>query len=239
MSAEVPISKDNLNTYLSALGKRFRKLGGTKMPAEIILIGGASVLVNYGFRDVTYDADAIILASSVMREAINFVRDEFGLPHGWLNEGFKNTESYSDKLVEVSVYYRSFSNVLTVRTITAEYLIAMKAMSGRQYKYDLSDIVGILWDHEIAGHPISKDRIDKAIIKLYGKKPLPEISLNLLSDVYSHGNYEELYSEQREKEKEAKGFLLEFDKENPGELKGENINSIIEQMRRRKNQPNS
>jgi len=115
----------------------------------------------------------------------------------------------------------------------------MKAMSGRQYKYDLSDIVGILWDHEIAGHPISKDRIDKAIIKLYGKKPLPEISLNLLSDVYSHGNYEELYSEQREKEKEAKGFLLEFDKENPGELKGENINSIIEQMRRRKNQPNS
>ena len=35
-------------------------------PCEIILIGGASILANYGFRDMTYDMDAVILASSVM-----------------------------------------------------------------------------------------------------------------------------------------------------------------------------
>jgi hypothetical protein len=33
---------------------------------------------------------------------------------------------------------------VTVRTVTGEYLIAMKLMSGRQYKNDISDIVGIL-----------------------------------------------------------------------------------------------
>ena len=234
MSVEVPISKENLNLYLSALGKRFRKLNGKKMPAELILIGGASILLNYGFRDVTYDADAIIYASSVMREAINYVRDEFGLPHEWLNEGFKKTSSYSDKLFEVSVYYRSFSNVMVVRTITAEYLIAMKAMSGRQYKYDLSDIVGIIWEHEKNGKPISREDIDKAVTKLYAAEPLPDISLQLLDDVFATEDYELFYNQIRDSEKESKAILVEFDRTNPGELKGENINSIINTLRKDK-----
>lgn len=35
--------------YLKELAKEFRKLNGKTMPAEIILIGGAAVLANYGF----------------------------------------------------------------------------------------------------------------------------------------------------------------------------------------------
>ena len=34
------------------------------MPAEIILIGGASILINYGFREMTYDMDAIIIPAN-------------------------------------------------------------------------------------------------------------------------------------------------------------------------------
>ena len=234
MSVEVPISKESLHTYLQVLGKKFRKLNGKKMPAEIILIGGASVLINYGFRDVTYDADAIILSSSVMKEAINFVRDEFALPFDWLNEGVKKTESYSEKLAEVSVYYKSFSNVMTVRTVAAEYLVAMKAMSGRQYKYDLSDIVGILMEHERKNDPISRETIDTAIFKLYGNKQIPVTSQKVLDEVFKQSNYEQFYIEVSEMEKEAKGFLLEFDRDNPGEMKGESINTIIEIMRKRK-----
>ena len=236
MSSNVPISKENLDTYLSELGKRFRKLNGTKIPAEIILIGGASVLVNYGFRDVTYDADALIFASSVMKEAIGYIRDEFGLPHEWLNEGFKRTESYSNRLMEVSIYYRTFSNIMTVRTVSAEYLVAMKAMSGRQYKYDLSDIVGILLEHRKKGNPISRDTVDNAIIKLYYDKPLPEISLQVLNEAYEREDLETYYVEVRENEKDAKSILLDFEKENPGELRGENINSIIKQVRQNRSE---
>jgi len=100
------------------------------MPAEIILIGGASVLANYGFRDATYDVDAVTLASSVMKQAVNRVADKLGLPSGWLNMDFKETKSYSTVLIEISVYYKTFSNILTVRTVDAEYLVAMKLMSG-------------------------------------------------------------------------------------------------------------
>ena len=42
------------------------------MLAEIILIGGASILINYGFREMTYDMDAIIKSSGAMRDA--FIR---------------------------------------------------------------------------------------------------------------------------------------------------------------------
>jgi predicted nucleotidyltransferase len=82
MSHEYIIDKVNLEAYLKALGKTFRKLNGTKTPAEIIIVGGASILINYGFRGMTSDIDAIIQASSAMKEAINIVRDEMGLPNG-------------------------------------------------------------------------------------------------------------------------------------------------------------
>lgn len=88
MSANMYFTKENLDICLRALAKEFRKRNGKTMPAEIILIGGASILVNYGFRDMTNDIDALIQASSAMKEAINYVGDELGLPYGWINSDF-------------------------------------------------------------------------------------------------------------------------------------------------------
>jgi len=238
MSTDKPFTKENLDTYLKELGKEFRKLNGTKMPAEIILIGGAAILVGYGFREITYDIDAIILASSAMKDAISHVGDKMGLPGGWLNADFQKTASFSDKLLEVSVYYKTFSNVLTIRTVAAEYLIAMKLMSGRQYKNDLSDIAGILWEHQKSGNPISRETVNKAITTLYGENTaLPPISKKTIDDAFSDGDYEGAYNKIRMNEKQAKDILIDFDRAHPGELKGENINVILERARqiRKKN----
>ena len=100
MSIKTAFSKENLDACLKELGKEFRRLNGTSMPAEIILIGGASILANYSFRDITYDVDAVILASSAMNSAISRVGEKFALPHGWLNMDFSKTKSYSHKLIE-------------------------------------------------------------------------------------------------------------------------------------------
>lgn len=93
------------------------------MPAEIILVGGAAILANYGFRGMTTDVDAIIRASSAMKEATNRVGDKFNLPNNWLNADFTKTSSYSRKLSEHSVYFCSLSNVLEVRTIKLNILL--------------------------------------------------------------------------------------------------------------------
>ena len=156
---EKPFTKDNLDQYLKELAKEFRKLNGKGMPADIILIGGASVVINYGFRDMTYDMDAIINAASSMKDAINHISDKYGLPNGWLNTDFMKTTSYAPRIMQYSQYYKTFSNIVTFLTVTGAYLLAMKLMAGRQYKYDLSDVIGILWEHEKNGTPITLEQI--------------------------------------------------------------------------------
>lgn len=51
MSADKPFTKESLDCYLKELAKEFRKKNGTRMPVEIILIGGASILINYHFME--------------------------------------------------------------------------------------------------------------------------------------------------------------------------------------------
>lgn len=234
MSTKIAFTSENLNMYLKELAKDFRKLNGKTMPAEIILIGGASILANYGFRDMTYDIDAIISASSAMKDAINRVGDKFNLPVGWLNDDAKKTNSFSNKIIEVSEYYRTFSNVLTVRTVSAEYLIAMKLMSGRRYKNDISDIYGILWEHKKRGNPIHYEDVDRAIIKLYESwEKISALSKSLIEAAFQDQNYEDLYMESRNNEEESKEILLEFEEHYPNTLKEENLDDILAKAKKR------
>ncbi len=48
-------TKENLDIYLKELAKELRKQGGKAMPEEIVLVGGAAILTNYGFSDMTTD----------------------------------------------------------------------------------------------------------------------------------------------------------------------------------------
>ena len=236
MSAETPITKENLATYLKELAKQFRKLNGKAMPAEITLIGGASILINYGFRDSTYDVDALIHASSVMKDAINYVTDTLGLPNGWLNEDFKNTKSYTPRLVNYSKYYKTFSNVLTVRTITGEYLVAMKLMAYRQYKHDISDIVGILREQQNSGDPLTLERIDKAVKDLYDNwDNLPENAKNMIESILANEDMDALYEAYANQEAAAKDALITFEDKYPDVLKEDNLADILNHLLKEQN----
>ena len=99
-------SKSNIDHFLYELAKEYKKMNRAYPEAEIILIGGASMLVNYSFRDMTTDIDAYIKASSSMKDAINKIGDAYGFTSGWLNDDFKKTESYTPKIVEYSKFYK-------------------------------------------------------------------------------------------------------------------------------------
>lgn len=232
---QVEFTKENIDIYLREVAKEYRRLIGKSMHAELILIGGASILINYGFRGMTTDIDAIIQAASGMKDAINIVRDRYNLPTGWLNADFKKTDSYTPKLSQYSVYYKTYFNVLTIRTISAEYLIAMKLRSGRQYKNDYSDILGILAEHEKAGNAITKSRIRKAVKNLYGEwETLPESSRIFIENVMRTGQFEMMYEEIIANEKQAKQILISFENDYPGVTNKDNVNRILENLRLRK-----
>lgn len=235
MSTKITFTKDNLDNYLKALGKEFRKRNGKVTPAEIVLIGGASILVNYGFRENTYDVDAIIKASSVMKEAIHIVGDSYNLPNGWLNSDFTMTKSYTPKLLQYSKYYKTFSNVLTIRTVTAEYLIAMKLMSGRQYKNDLSDIIGILLEEQKKGNELTYEDIEKSVINLYDSwENLPKDSQKFIKKIFESHNLEELYLKYQDNERDAKKSLVEFEEDYPGVVKEDNLKDVLSILKTKK-----
>lgn len=225
-------TKEKLDSYLKELAKEFRKLNGTKMPAEIILTGGAAILLHYGFREMTYDIDAIIHASSSMKDAINNVGDRLNLPTGWLNTDFMKTTSYSPKLVQYSKYYKTFSNVLRIRFVSAEFLIAMKLMAGRQYKNDLSDVIGILLDEERAGKKISLSDVEAAATKLYGGyEKLPEMSRAFFEKALATADLSEEYKKIRESEKGNKKILVAFEKNYPDVLNSDNLSDVLKAAR--------
>jgi len=237
MSSEqsVVFTKWNLDTFFSDLAKEYRRLNGKAVPAELVLIGGASVVINYGFREMTADIDAIMRSASGMKDAINRVGDRYGLPNGWLNSDFQSTSSYSPKLIQYSTYYKTFSNVLTVRTISAEYLIAMKLRSGRQYKNDLSDVLGILGEHEKIGRPITMEQIRNAVINLYGEWALlPETSRDFIAATMEDGRFSELYAEATSNEQEARSVLIQFEQQYKGAANEANVNDIINNLLKRK-----
>ena len=221
-------SKENIDLFFKDLSKEYKKLGGRNMPVEIVLIGGAAIVESYSFRNMTTDIDAIIPAIGIMKDAINHVGDKYGLPNGWLNSDFMKTASYSPKLSGYSKHYKTFNQVLEVRYISGEYLIAMKLKSGREYKNDLSDVLGILAEHEKNGNPISIEEIKRAVDNLYGgMDQISEKSSDFLNAVMKNKNYEKLYETVRSLEKNTKSFLVDFEKKYPGILGEKNIDSVI------------
>lgn len=232
---KLTFNKENLNLYLKEVAKEYRRINGKYMPAEIILVGGASILANYSFRDMTTDMDAIIQASSAMKEAINNVGDKYSLPNGWLNSDFIKTDSYSHKLREISKHYKTFSNIVEIRTVSGEYLIAMKLRSGRKYRNDLFDVIGILKDHIEAANPITYEQIEKAVIELYGSwEVIPLSSKEMIRQALNEENLNKSYEEKIKEEKEAKEILVDFQTDYPGVLKKENLEDVLKSMREKR-----
>ena len=231
----ISITKENLDQFLRELAKEYRKINGKHTLAEVILVGGAAVLVNYGFREMTYDVDVVMHAASSMKEAIRHVSDKYGLPEEWLNTGFTRTDSFSSKVIQHSTYYKTFSNIVQFRTVSGIYLIAMKLMAGRQYKYDLSDVVGILCEHKKRGTPIGFEEIKEAVEEMYGAYDnLPVRSREFIENVFREEDYEALYRSVREQEAENKDILLKFQEDYPGAMNGNNINDIIMAARKKR-----
>ena len=137
---KVLFTKENIDNLLFQLAKEYKKLNRKNIPAEIVIIGGAAIVSKYGFRPSTTDIDSLIFASSSMKDAINIVGDRNELPTGWINEEFRKTSSYTEKIRQYSKHYKMFANILEVRMLPSEYDVAMKLASMRPYKASFFNI---------------------------------------------------------------------------------------------------
>ena len=224
------ISRSNINEIFMELGKYYRKMLGKSVHAEIVIVGGAAILTQYSFREMSSDVDAIIKASSAIKDAAIIVEDRFDLEHNWLNSDFIKTDSYSPKIEEHSRYYRTFANVLEVRIVEPAYLIAMKLRSGREYKHDISDIVGILMDERKAGSDIPKESVIDAFADLYGIEHLTKKKQDLLDSIYSAEELSVLYETVSKSEKHYGDILKQFENDYPRVLSEGNVSSVLHSL---------
>lgn len=230
------LTKENLDLYLKEVAKEYRKLNRNGMHAKIIIVGGSSILMNYSFRASTTYVDAYTQASSSFKEAVNKVSDKYELPDGWFNSDFRYTDSFSEKLVQYSEYYKTYYSIFEVRLIRREYLIAMKLKSGRKYKSDLSDIIGILDEHVHKNDPISLEQIQKAYNQLYGDwdKLTDDIKEFISSLFKDTSDIHDIYESTRKQEKEAKEMLIDFEENYPGVTTVSNVDSILAELEKRR-----
>ena len=110
----------------------------------------------------------------------------------------------------------------------------MKLMAGRKYKNDLSDIVGILAEHEKQGKAITLEMIKTAVTNLYGSwDKLSADSRDFIEGTMEKGNFEQLYKTVSEEEKKSKETLIEFQQDYPGVATTENIDSILNNLKKK------
>ena len=112
-------------------------------------------------------------------------------------------------------------------------------MAGRQYKNDLSDVVGILIEQKNAEKEISLESIKRAAGELYeGYENLPELSRNFIEAVYQNSDLSALYEKIRDDEKQNKDILLEFQDDYPDVLNGDNLADILRAAKAKKEKKN-
>ena len=190
MQSKDKITRTNAMDIIKRFAKEYRKALG-KAPAEIIIVGGGSIMLNYKFRDATQYFDVILRAASGIKDVITRFADENNLPRDWMNTDFVKTASYSDALMEVSRHYCWLNNqTLEIRT---------------------SDAIGILIEEAEAGNSFSYADIESAYHKLYHKAPTPKTQ-ELFRDICAKSIEElkSLYDSQRNTESTVGNQLITY-----------------------------
>lgn len=150
---EVRLNIDDMKDALSLLSKKIKKRFGRDYRLNLYLVGGASMLFN-SYREQTQDIDAYFSCDKYDRSdiltLIYEVADELNLNTKWLNDDFKNTNSYSTNLINPKCYtfLQTFNQCLRIYTVKPIYILCMKLKSFRSDSNDISDIKQIITQND-------------------------------------------------------------------------------------------
>jgi hypothetical protein len=119
------LTADNILTAFAALAAELERQNER---AELLIVGGAALVLLFHARESTKDVDAYFVRpeGSVIRSAAASVADALDLPADWLNDGAK---AYLVGASEGTVLFESSS--LIVRAAAIPQLLAMKLAAWR------------------------------------------------------------------------------------------------------------
>jgi hypothetical protein len=129
----------NIKDIRAAFTDLNEQLAKMKQIGEIGLCGGAVMCLVFQAREATKDIDAIFEPAQAIRAAVEKVAKKRGLPSDWLNDaatGYFLSEPPKIPVMELSH--------LRIWAPSAEYMLAMKAISARFDTHDRDDVVFLI-----------------------------------------------------------------------------------------------
>ncbi len=126
---------------LEELARELESQGSVAPREEIVIAGGAALVLLYNARDATRDVDVFSsgpAAAGSLREAARRVASRLDLPEDWLNDGAKG---YLQGFLPGEVLFER--PALRVRTLGASQLLAMKLSAWRD-DVDIGDALLLL-----------------------------------------------------------------------------------------------
>jgi len=129
------MTTDDIRRYFELLGQELAARG---VIGEIVMAGGAVMLLVIRNRDTTRDVDAYFATNpQEIRAAAAVVAHNEGLPPHWLNDGVKGF-FYSQPPTSLWAEYPG----LRLYTVDPDYLLAMKVLAARPQ--DVGDITALI-----------------------------------------------------------------------------------------------
>lgn len=121
----MPLSAEDIRRAFMALSEELER---NQRRAEIIVFGGAALVLLFDARESTKDVDAYFVSpeASAIRKAAEAVAEQQDLPTNWLNDAAKG---YVVELTTGASLYES--NALTIRAASTTQLLAMKLAAWR------------------------------------------------------------------------------------------------------------
>lgn len=121
------MNKDDIEKYLGLLGQELQKKG---LNLDILLLGGAVMVIEVGNRESTQDIDTFFLSdtAAIFRASAEVAKRE-NLPDGWLNSAAAGF-TYNFKKPPTTHLWKKFPG-LQVHLPSLEYMFVTKIMASR------------------------------------------------------------------------------------------------------------
>jgi len=167
------LDRGRIHSAFTALAEELRQ---ERVRGEIVLAGGAVMVLHFDVDRVTRDVDGLITEGhGPVIEAAQRVAAKLSLPRGWLNEGvslYLSTEHDPSRV-------RSFDHPhLIVYSASAEHMLALKARAARAQ--DLADLRLLAAELGLA----SSSEVAKVVERFFPDDPLSESALAVLVELF-------------------------------------------------------
>jgi len=178
MKNEFRFGRERIRRLLNRLSEMLER---EKIRGEILLFGGAAMVLGWNARRATRDIDAVFEPPARIRRLVREIAEEEGLQDAWLNDAVKG---FIDLLPDKADFRKSVFSTdhLHIYTPPPEYLVAMKALSARTEveAEDTHDLKFLIKKMRLK----SPAAVFRLVSKYYPKRPIPAKTVFFVESVF-------------------------------------------------------